>query len=162
MPKIRLTWGNGGRRPGLPILAVAMAAIVLATLGCCKYNEENGTNVTERQVTHTFAIAENMVSCGGPAVTCVCSAPTKIEVRAGDKVLFVNTTDYKVAIHPSLDGAFTVLGDIEIPAKDTVSRTIVDLIPDGLMPGIGTELIVDDTGTLCVGYPGPGIDFDDD
>jgi hypothetical protein len=149
-------------RPSMAILAVAVVTIVLAALGCCKYDEECCTTATERKVEHTIAITENMGDCGGPAVTCVCPIPKKIIVRAGDEVYFVNTTDYKVKIHPSLDGAFTVPGDIEIAAKGTVTRTIVDPIPDGLKPGIATDLIVDDPGTLCVGYPGPGVDFDDD
>lgn len=163
MPETRLTRRNGRRIQRLAVLAVAVAATVLMAPGCCKYDEEGCTTATEREVTHTAAIAENMVSCGGPAVTCVCPVPTKVTVRAGDKILFVNTTDYDATVHPSMDGAFTVPGDINIAAKESVTRTIVDPLPDALGSGIGTTLNVSAPGTVCGGaLPGPGVDFDDD
>jgi hypothetical protein len=144
----------------LATLALAAVLVTLAAPGCCKYDEECCNTATERQVTHTIAIAESMVDCGGPAVTCVCSVPKRIKVRQGDKVIFVNTTDYKVMIQPAVDGAFTDLGNIDIAAKSTAIRTIVSPVPAALKPGIGTDLVVDPPGKLCSGYPGPGIDFD--
>jgi hypothetical protein len=141
-------------------MAVVAATVILTTQGCCSVF---CADYNKRQVTHTFALGVNMAEYSCPIVTCVCPVPKGVTVRPGDKVRFVNTSDYRVTIRPADGRVFTVSDDIVVEAKESVTRTVSDPIPDELGEGIGTDMFVGDPpdpNLNCPGLPGPGIDWD--
>lgn len=147
MLRQRLERGGRGQWLGFAALSVVTATLVTAGLGCCT------TSVyCPPPAVHVMAFGATTVGCPDDC-KCVCPVPEEVDVAQGDKIWFVNASQYAVTIKAPA-GTFETGDVVVIPAENALLVTVKRNAPTG---DFDLDMAVAEPGQVCPSLGRPGI-----
>ena len=147
-------WFDKGRRNnglGPTALVVVAVALVAVTLGCCNECPPQ----PPQPATHAMAFGARTAGCDDDCL-CVCPVPETVTVEQGDKVWFINTSEFEIKITTQA-GTFEAGDVVAIAAKDAVLVTVKD---DATVGDFDLFMTVGSPGLPCPGLASPRIIVD--